>query len=300
MTRRWPYTLPGMSMPGFSLSPVDPSIRSDFELGAQRARRRTLSRLDQVATGWKMTDAEFLAFRSWYEGLPVSLIGASDDFSTWSLTNVTRSAGAALSPDGVAVDRLVENTATATHAMGHTLTTLPVSSSVLFRATLKMGTCRYARVGVTDWAGTACYTYVDLQTGTLLGQSGLTSRSIASRGDGWYRVEVILPSGAGVSAPVARIYTSDTGSTISHTGTSTYFDVCELQARVPTGYDLFVPSDDDGNGMGADGGAAWFWTDIAVGGGLTRAEARFSKMYAAPALPGLNRDVTAEFEVRNA
>ena len=67
MTISYPSTLPGPSMPGFGLSPVDPSIRTNMEVGAQRVRRRTKTRLDKVTLEWIFTDDQMGEFRTWFD-----------------------------------------------------------------------------------------------------------------------------------------------------------------------------------------------------------------------------------------
>jgi hypothetical protein len=129
----------------------------------------------------------------------------------------------------------------------------------------------------------------------------LVSSSIEDRGNGWWRVTITNSSGVGASVPILRIGALDAAGLQSYLGDITKgLDVCEMQARVPTGYDLFVPSDALGNAMGANGGSAWFWMQVAVGGGLTLAETRFTGPYKAVAMSGLRWSVTAEVEVRNA
>lgn len=63
----WPSTLPRPKVDGYQLAPVDPTLRSDMEVGAARARRRTAARNDQVAVSWLFTDAEMAAFRAWFD-----------------------------------------------------------------------------------------------------------------------------------------------------------------------------------------------------------------------------------------
>lgn len=63
----WPTTLPAPQLSGYQVAPVDPSIRTDMEFGAPRVRRRTLARNDRVQVSWTMTDAQFAAFRTWFD-----------------------------------------------------------------------------------------------------------------------------------------------------------------------------------------------------------------------------------------
>jgi hypothetical protein len=108
-------------------------------------------------------------------------------------------------------------------------------------------------------------------------------------------------TGVGAAVPSMRILLRD------DSGASTYLgdiakgiDVCEVQARPVTGYDAFVPSDANGNALGADGGAAWFFTYLPTDAGLVWAEARFTGPYSEEIKPGMIRIISADLEVRYA
>ena len=62
------WTIPVPRMPGYSLKPTDPVIRTDMEFGAKRTRRRTFARNDVVTVAWYFSDADFTAFRAWFDG----------------------------------------------------------------------------------------------------------------------------------------------------------------------------------------------------------------------------------------
>lgn len=63
----WPGTLPDTLRAGYALNPVDPSIRTDMEVGAARSRARSHSRNDKVNVAWVFTDAQMAIFRAWYD-----------------------------------------------------------------------------------------------------------------------------------------------------------------------------------------------------------------------------------------
>jgi len=65
--RDWPSTLPLPLASGYSLSPVDPVVRTEMEAGASRARRTTRARNDKVSLSWAMTRVQFEEFRAWYD-----------------------------------------------------------------------------------------------------------------------------------------------------------------------------------------------------------------------------------------
>jgi hypothetical protein len=61
----WPTTLPSPTS-GFSIAPVDQTIRTDMEVGSARVRRRTSARNDMMTTTWLMTNDQVAIFRTWF------------------------------------------------------------------------------------------------------------------------------------------------------------------------------------------------------------------------------------------
>lgn len=299
--RRWPDTLPTPSGPGFGLSPVDPVIRSDMEVGMARVRRVTFARQDIVDMAWRFTDAEMAAFRAWWNDEPWSLAGDSDSLTGWTLNNATIAADALVGPDLVLADRIVEDVATSSHYVSRSLGAGGLASStVLCRATIKASGRSHVRFGVVDRAGTVRWTWVDLAAGTLGSQSGLVSRTLQDRGNGWWRVTITALTGVGGSNPVMQIVAASDGSTTVYAGSgAAALDVCEIGARIVTGYDLHLRTDAAGNALGAAGSAGWAEVPVAAGGGFNYVEARFKGPFKATALSGLNWDVSAQMEVRN-
>ena len=301
--RRWPDTLPGPSAPGYGLTPIDPTVRTAMEVGPQRTRRRTLARMDRVKVQWRFSAQEYAVFRKWYEGMSVSLLGASDDLAIWSLTqNVTRSSGLAISPDLLAVDRVLETTATGVHRIEKAQSAFAVdNANLLFRATVKPFGRSLGRIWIHRRDTFEAYTEFDLAAGTLGGQADLLTRSIEDRGNGWWRITITANLAAGAITPMVRIALRDDSGAMTYAGDAAKgLDVCEVQARFVTGYDLFVPSDANGKGLGADGGAAWFYTLVPTEEGLIMAEAKFVGPFDEVIEAGFVRIVTAELEVRHA
>lgn len=81
----WPATLPAPVYDGYQLTPVDPVIRSDMEVGAARVRRRTAARNDQVAVSWLFTNAQMAVFRAWYDNASTGAAGGAAWFTGISL-----------------------------------------------------------------------------------------------------------------------------------------------------------------------------------------------------------------------
>ena len=62
----WPESLPGPLLDGYSISQVDPVIRSTMDSGAMRSRRRSASIDDLVSCSVSLTAAQFREFRTWF------------------------------------------------------------------------------------------------------------------------------------------------------------------------------------------------------------------------------------------
>ena len=73
----WPSTLPAPMAQGYSVEPVDPVVRTDMEVGAVRARRRTAARQDKVTAAWAFSDAELETFRDWFDDDATGAAGGS-------------------------------------------------------------------------------------------------------------------------------------------------------------------------------------------------------------------------------
>lgn len=63
----WPSTLPAPDNAGYAIEPLDPVLRSQMEVGADRTRRRTRARNDRITLSWSMTDAQLAIFRAWLD-----------------------------------------------------------------------------------------------------------------------------------------------------------------------------------------------------------------------------------------
>jgi hypothetical protein len=300
--RRWPDTLPLPSAPDFALTPVDQNIRTQMEVGAARVRTRTKARQDRITMMHTMTEAEFTAFRAWFEGDVYSLVGASDDLAGWSPFQATVSAGAALSAEGIAVDRVLETATSGAHRVSYNLSGAAINSTtVVLTAALKAAGRSKARLAMIDRASTAVSVDIDLTTGQLSGATGILRQAVKSLGNGWYRFSIWADTGVGMATPIMRINIEDDTGAISYTGDVTKgLDICDVQARIATGYDLFLPTDTDGTTLGAANGSAWFNLPVVSGGGLTVAEARYTSMFNVRTLSALNRMISSEVEVRNA
>lgn len=63
----YPATLPKPVARGYMLKPVDPSLRTDMDVGSARVRRRTRARNDRLSLTWVLKDAQMAVFRAWFD-----------------------------------------------------------------------------------------------------------------------------------------------------------------------------------------------------------------------------------------
>lgn len=105
-----------------------------MEVGAQRARRITFARNDLVDMAWVMSDAEFAAFRAWWNDEAWSIAGDSESLAAWSFTNATLAKVTGIKPRGlyeVAIEAVTEDPSVHTADLG--ITAAPIVTSSLPR-----------------------------------------------------------------------------------------------------------------------------------------------------------------------
>jgi len=300
--RRWPDLLPDVIRPGYQLQPVDPALRTDMEVGARRLRRLTLGRRDTISAAWKFTDSEMALFRAWFADEPWSLAGDSESLTAWGLSGATTVQDGAVGPSGQLADKL---RATAEASLHQATLSLPGAAfddkTLVLVATLRAAGLPVGRFGYTDRAGTLRHADIALESGAVAAQSGLGTISVASRGNGWWRVTLAGPTGVGAALPVMLLAPLAAAATPIFTGNGTDgIQACEKMARLQTGSDLFLMTDAQGRAIGAAGGAAWFFCPLAFGGGWRDAEVRFESAWQAEIGEGLRWNVKGTLEVRNA
>jgi hypothetical protein len=303
--RAWPDVLPGPSHTGYELSPADQSIRTDMEVGATRVRRITQARRDLLSLPFRFTDTEYATFRAWYGDELWSVAGDSDSLESWTLTAVTRSADAVAGPDlGVLADTILETTANSAHRVNLTIgEAAPANTVMVLHATIKAAGRNRARLSILRRDGSSPGATVDLTTGLVTTTSGLAATAVVTnRGNGWYRVRIEVDMLSGGSSPQMRVFCALDDNTTSYAGNASLgISVCEVSARVKSATgDLHLRTDATGRALGAAGGSAYFFNIVALGGGTTRAEMRFTQPWRVETLPGYNWQVTAPVEVRNA
>lgn len=302
MTRIWPDTLPGIILPDNGLTPIDPSRRTQMEVGPKRARRITFARGDTVKANWLFTDTEFAAFRAWYGEEDWSLTGASDDLSGWNPVRLTLSPNYEPGPAGQLADRLVEDTSANSRFERFVLPSVTDNKTVCMAASLKAGERSKARIGLRGRDSVTRYLSCDLATGVVFQESGLLTSSVIDRKNGWWRLQIKADVSAGIETPQARIYILDDAGTGSYAGDGVSgLSVCEVNVRESSGHDLFLPTAPTGAAYGAAGGSAWFKVKLPFGGGFKTVQSKFEGPFDAR-LSGqaLQWRVAAALETRDA
>jgi hypothetical protein len=63
----WPSTLPLPQLAGYSLNPSDQTLRTSMDGGNAKVRRVSYTRNDKISCSLRLTDAQFAAFRTWFD-----------------------------------------------------------------------------------------------------------------------------------------------------------------------------------------------------------------------------------------
>lgn len=163
------------------------------------------------------------------------------DYAAWGKDAATVAVNAAVAPDGnLTADKLVENTATATHRITGGAGALSPSSGTTYTVSIyaKAGERRYL---MANWhsAFNARSTF-DLQTGTVASTFSGTA-TITSVGNGWYRCTVTGTATVnGVGTGYLHLNNSSSNSDTSYTGdgySGIYIWGAQLEAGAfPTSY----------------------------------------------------------------
>jgi hypothetical protein len=303
MTRRWPDSLPVPVGRGYRLDLADQARRSEFET-AIRARRITAVRRDRPTLAARLTDAEFAAFRAWWGDEAWSIGGSSDSLSGWTTLGATIQPGAAMGPDLVPCDVLAENGDNSVHYVQIVSNVSGWGSGerIFFTMTLAGLTRTAARISVIGRDNVTRAAIADLATGAVTAEHA----EVTARGEpnlGWTRVIVSAPVGSGGFQLRARILALGPGLAQSYAGASApalAIAQVNLRRALLPGAGLFLPTGTDGRARGAGGGTAWFFCQVALGGGIVRREVLPLGPATAEPLPSLAWSISLPVEARDA
>jgi hypothetical protein len=154
---------------------------------------------------------------------PANLLLQSQTFdnASWVKSATTVTANTTVAPDGTSTaDTLLDTAATSSHYTYQTPATLPVAgNTVTISAYAKASTLTYVTIGITDISSGSLYAVgvFNLSNGTVAtsGAAGtgysVTSTTITSAGDGWYRCSVTCVVGTSAAFIRATVGTNKTG-----------------------------------------------------------------------------------------
>lgn len=151
----------------------------------------------------------------------VNLLTYSEQFdTTWAKTQATVTANSTTAPDGTTTaDTLLDTAVSNIHYISQTVTGSPSGVTYTVSTYLKASTLGYATVGLSDISSGSLYAVVvfNLSSGTVAtsGAAGtgysVTSSSITSVGNGWYRCVATVVAGTSVAFLKAVVGCNKTG-----------------------------------------------------------------------------------------
>jgi len=171
--------------------------------------------------------------------------------TTWSLSNTTATANSTTSPDGTQnASKLEDGTNNGQHRYYQTVLTGLTNQTLSFSIYAKQGTHRYISWGITDNTAYRGQVVVDLQTGTITDQttdnSTLSNLSVASQGNGWYRISGTMAVSVNYSGGNAYAFglmlNSASWSTAGYTGTNTFCYLWGGQAELSSYPTSYIPT----------------------------------------------------------
>jgi len=156
------------------------------------------------------------------------LLQSQDITTTWLNSNSTDAGNTSVAPDGsTTADTLTDNNTSGSHIVRQTIANF-INTTYVVSCFLKAGTSNYACLGFYDPAVVQRYFSADfnLSAGTVrtsaAGTSGtLTSSSITSVGNGWYRCVIVGQVSVGTSQSI-MIGVSDGSTAFNNFGTIGY------------------------------------------------------------------------------
>lgn len=169
----------------------------------------------------------------------------------WTLSDTNATANSTTSPDGTTnASKLDNGLANAQHRYFQNVLNGLTNETLSFSIYAKQGTHRYISWGITDNTAYRGQVVVDLQTGTITDQftdnSTLSNLSVASQGNGWYRISgtmAVSSNYAGGSAyAFGLMLNSSSWSTAGYVGTGTYCYLWGGQAELSTYPTSYIPT----------------------------------------------------------
>jgi hypothetical protein len=214
---------------------IKPSLSLDFA---------NTKKLDPRITFTRTTTATY------YDGVTTAkaeqnLLLQSQDFTTsWGATNLTVTANTTTAPDGTSTaETFDDGTATGAHNANQLISGIQGNTTYVFSCFLKNVNRQFATLSVSDSPATYAGAKFDLNAGTAgstaANGSGwsVTSSSITSAGNSWYRCVLVFVPASTVTSFTVRVGTATDGTTFtanergqeSYTGTNSQIYVWGAQ-----------------------------------------------------------------------
>jgi hypothetical protein len=169
----------------------------------------------------------------------------------WNLSNTTATANSTTSPDGTQnASKLEDNSVNTQHRYFQNILNGLTNETISFSIYAKQGTHRYISWGITDDTGYRGQVVVDLQTGTITDQfttsATLSNLSVASQGNGWYRISGTIAVSSNYAGGNAYAFglmlNSSSWSTGGYVGTGTYCYLWGGQAELSSYPTSYIPT----------------------------------------------------------
>lgn len=312
----FPFSLPGPLVQGYSISPLDGTLRSDMDSGLARVRLRSTARLDRVEATWRLRTDELAAWRAWVgSSESYNLLQCSQDFANayWGSARIqSRQSDALAAPDGsLSADGLVPNTELGDHYIERNVTGLPPMSEHTVSVNVRAAGSRDIQIYAFGTGNALHSVKLNTETGAagLIASAEYTSGAgvttdwgVQALVGGWWRMWLSGYPNASATNRRFRIRLTDAAGVGAFAGdgvTATAYvwgaqlSAGPLRPYLPTR--TTAPASVDG----LQGGAGWFEITLHLGG--TKPETRLARFVGAPSYRMHSQafwDVSAALEVR--
>ena len=137
-----------------------------------------------------------------------NLITYSEDFSQWTLSNVTVNLNQIISPDGsLNANKIIATATNGSHAVFLSLSSATSSGSSYcysFFAKAEEYTKTAIRIGGSGYSSQPM-AVINLLNGTVISQQGFTSVSVSNFNNGWYKINAVFTATASVAPNIQPI-----------------------------------------------------------------------------------------------